>query len=185
MQASWETYATDLANAPTDEVLVAVYNKLVTDLKIKLDGPARVVFARDTRASGPGLAASLWDGLTAAGAQFTNYGFLTTPQLHYLVHSLNTQGTPISYGAPTEEGYYKKLCTAFTKAMKYRKTTSGVTVDCANGVGAPKLKELVKHLPNSSQGGVDVKIVNDDIHRPEMLNVQVRDILEANSPAEV
>jgi phosphoacetylglucosamine mutase len=58
--------------------------------------------------------------------------------------------------------------------MKGRKANGAVTVDCANGVGGPKLAELLKYLPKPSDGGVEIKIVNDDIIRPERLNHQVR-----------
>ena len=37
-------------------------------------------------------------------------GVLTTPQLHYMVRCINTNG---AFGAPTEEGYYHKLAAAF------------------------------------------------------------------------
>ena len=144
------------------------------DLRIKSDTPAKVVFARDTRASGPALVSALVDGLKASGAEYTDYGFLTTPQLHYMTRCINTAGTPYAYGDPSETGYYKKLAEAFKKAMKHQKINGGVTVDCANGVGAPKLKELIKYLPSSTEGGIDIKVVNDDISRPDMLNVQVR-----------
>ena len=57
--------------------------------------------------------------------------------------------------------------------MSGRKANGAVTVDCANGVGGPKLRELIKYLPNASEGGVEVKIVNDDVMQPERLNHQV------------
>ena len=37
-------------------------------------------------------------------------GQLTTPQLHYVVRCINTQG---KFGEPSEDGYYKKLVTSF------------------------------------------------------------------------
>ena len=39
-------------------------------------------------------------------------GLLTTPQLHYMVRCINTNGV---YGEATEIGYYTKLATAFLK----------------------------------------------------------------------
>ncbi|KAI9663347.1 MAG: Phosphoacetylglucosamine Mutase [Alyxoria varia] len=172
LDSSWEAYATELANAETDQALLNTYNKLSEDLTIKQDAPAKVVFARDTRASGAALVASLTDGLQAAEAEFTDYGLFTTPQLHYVTRCINTKGTTAEYGEPTAEGYYKKLASAFKVAMRFSKSTSGVTVDCANGVGAPKLQQLVKHLPSAADGGVDIKIVNTNVADPEMLNVQ-------------
>ncbi|KAL9057177.1 MAG: hypothetical protein Q9162_002505 [Coniocarpon cinnabarinum] len=172
LESSWENYATELANAHGDQAMLDVHNRLFTDLKVKPDTAAKIVFARDTRASGPALVASLLDALHAVGAEYKDYGFLTTPQLHYMTRCLNTEGTDYSYGAPNEEGYYSKLAMAFVGAMKHKKINGAVTVDCANGVGAPKLKELIKHLPSSGQGGIDIHVVNDAIAQPDMLNVQ-------------
>lgn len=115
----------------------------------------------------------LVDALNAAGAKYTDYKLLTTPQLHYLVRCHNTQGTAFEYGEVSEEGYYKKLSDAFKQAMKYKKLKGALTVDCANGVGGPKLRELLKYLPGKSSG-VDIKVVNDDVLRPEVLNKDVR-----------
>lgn len=172
LEASWESYATELSNAPSDKQMLQAYNKLAADLKIKPDTPARVYFARDTRASGPALIVSLIDALRATATEYHDFGFLTTPQLHYIVRCINTKGSPTEYGDPTEKGYYTKIAVAFERAMKHRKSKGILTVDCANGVGAPKLLELIKHLKPASEGGVDIRVVNDDISRPDMLNVQ-------------
>ena len=152
--------------------MLAVYNRILNDLKLKPDGPANIVFARDTRASGPALVASLVDALKATGATYKDYGFLTTPQLHYMTRCINTEGTDYAYGSPDEGGYNSKLADAFVRSMKHKKITGPVIVDCANGVGAPKLKELIKHLPSAKDGGIDIHVVNDDIASPDMLNVQ-------------
>lgn len=142
-------------------------------MKVKPECSARVIFARDTRASGPHLVAALVEGLNAVGAEHTDYKILTTPQLHYLTRCLNTKGTQYEYGEPTEKGYYEKTAAAFKNAIKGRKTNGAVTVDCANGVGGPKLAELIKYLPKAAEGGIDIKIVNDDVLRLDRLNHQV------------
>ncbi|MCJ1438450.1 Phosphoacetylglucosamine Mutase [Xylographa pallens] len=171
LEASWEAHATKLANAPSDEDLVAIYDRLVKEQNLK-DVKPHVVFARDTRASGPRLVAALTAALDATDTEYTDYKLLTTPQLHYITRCLNTQGTPFDYGVPTEEGYYEKTAAAFKKAMQGRKPSGGVTVDCANGVGGPKLRELVRFLPLISEGGLEIRIVNDDVVSPERLNSQ-------------
>ena len=173
LEASWEAYATQLANADTDEALWETYNKLSESLKVKPDTPSRIVFARDTRASGPELVDALTDAFTAAASEYTDHKLLTTPQLHYLVRCLNTEGTQQEYGDPCEKGYYEKLSEAYTKVMKGRKTRGSVTVDCANGVGGGKLRELIRHLPSTNEGGIEIKVVNDDVQHPERLNHQV------------
>lgn len=172
LESSWEAYSTQLANAKNEDV-VAVYRKLEKDLKINPETPARAIYARDTRPSGPGLVRALIDALEATSTEFTDYKLLTTPQLHYLTRCTNTEGTPQSYGDVSEKGYYEKLSKAFVRAMKGKKTVGPVTVDCANGVGGPKLAELLKYLPKGSEGGVDIKIINDDVLKAEVLNHEV------------
>ena len=140
---------------------------------MKAENPARVIFARDTRASGPHLVGALVEALNATSTEYTDYKILTTPQLHYLTRCLNTKGTQYEYGEPTEKGYYNKTAQAFEKAMKGRKPSGAVTVDCANGVGGPKLAELRKYLPKAAEGGVEITIVNDDVLKSERLNHQV------------
>ncbi len=163
-----------MANASTDQELAETYNQLCAELKVKAENPARVIFARDTRASGLRLVASLLEALKATGTEYTDHKILTTPQLHYLTRCINTKGTQYEYGEPTEKGYYQKTAEAFKKAMQGRKANGAVTVDCANGVGGPKLAELRKYLPKAAEGGVDINIVNDDVLKPERLNYQVR-----------
>lgn len=172
IQAEWEAYATKLANAPLDKV-ADVYNELIKEIDVKTDNPARVVFARDTRASGSRLVTILSAALTATQVEYVDFKFMTTPQLHYIVRSKNTLGTPYEYGEPTEKGYYEKLGAAFKKVMKSVKVQGNLTVDCANGVGGPKLRELIKYLPPVDQGGVDIKVVNDNVIDPDSLNFDV------------
>jgi phosphoacetylglucosamine mutase len=152
---------------------VEAYDRLTSELKIDPEVKARVVFARDTRASGPHLVSALLAALEASGTEHTDYKLLTTPQLHYITRCLNTKGTPYEYGEPTEQGYYKKTAAAFKAAMGNKKFNGPVTVDCANGVGGPKLRELIKYLPSPSDGGLEIKVVNDDVVKPERLNHQV------------
>ncbi|KAF5867524.1 putative n-acetylglucosamine-phosphate mutase protein [Botrytis fragariae] len=166
LENSWEAYSTQLANAKNEDV-VNVYRKLEKDLKINPETPARVIYARDTRPSGPKLVAALIAALEATGTDYTDYKLLTTPQLHYLTRCTNTEGTPQAYGDVSEVGYYEKLAKAFERAMKGKKATGSVTVDCANGVGGPKLAELIKYLP---KGILDIKVLNDDVLKAESLN---------------
>ncbi|KAI9831567.1 MAG: hypothetical protein M1819_004798 [Sarea resinae] len=181
LEASWEAYATQLANAPSDEALLEVYNKLEADQKIKPDVTSRVIFARDTRASGPSLVSALVDALQATNTEYDDHKILTTPQLHYSVRCINTQH---EYGEPTEKGYYEKLSKAFRKAIQGRHPKGAVTVDCANGVGGGKLRELIKYLPSAAEGGVEINVVNDDVLRPETLNHQCgADFVKTNQRA--
>lgn len=90
-----------------------------------------------------------------------------------MVRCINTLNSPYEFGEPTEEGYYKKTANAFKSIMHGRSIVGSVTVDCANGVGGPKLRELIKYLPSAKDGGIDIKVVNDDVVKPEALNLDV------------
>jgi phosphoacetylglucosamine mutase len=165
--------STEMANKATPEDVFKYYSEIAAKFKIDAGAPARVVVARDTRASGARLLGCVQDGLKGAGAEVKDYGFLTTPQLHYMVRCLNTEGTKDAYGEPTEKGYYEKFSAAFKTALKGKKPSGSLTVDCANGVGGPKLQELIKYLP-SKEEALEIFVVNDNVIKPESLNVDVR-----------
>ncbi|KAK9491925.1 hypothetical protein V1508DRAFT_420368 [Lipomyces doorenjongii] len=169
LEASWETYATKFANAETDDELTKEYLAVAEALKINLDSPSNVVFARDTRASGPALVAALKDGLRAAAADYADYRILTTPQLHYIVKCINTGKSATPYGDPSEQGYFDKLSTAFKIVAKGKPKPPIVTVDAANGVGGPKLKELARCIGSDY---LDINVVKDEIDAVERLNFQ-------------
>lgn len=176
LEQDWEVYATSLVNAKSDQDLLDTYKELAAKLKIDLSAPGRVIYGRDTRPSGHGLAVALADALEAIDIESTDYKILTTPQLHYLTRATNTHGTPQAYGDVSEVGYYEKFADAFVKALRGRKVQGQLTVDCANGVGGPKLAEFLKYVPKDKTG-LDVKIVNDDVLRPEVLNLDVSSFL--------
>ena len=79
---------------------------------------------------------------------------MTTPQLHYVVYAAN-RGMPCG-----EEDYFERLAGAFKTLASSSTATAGdedaddrteietetVFVDCANGVGAAKLRTLASLL---------------------------------------
>lgn len=183
LEQDWELHATRIVNCSSDEEVLQVYRAMAEKLKIDIKAPGRVVYGRDTRPSGHKLVAALADACEATGTDYTDYKILTTPQLHYLTRCVNTEGTPKAYGKVSEAGYYEKLSEAFVRAMRGRKVQGQLTVDCANGVGGPKLVELLKVIPKGVTG-LDVRVVNDDVLRPEVLNLDVRGnlITDWNTP---
>ena len=117
LEAAWENHATNFANAPTtNDFIEAVFN-LINLTNIDITKPARVVYARDTRPTGPALVAAFEDGLRAMFAEARNEGVKTTPVLHYLVRCINSKGTDDQYGVDSEEGYMTKLSEAFKKLV--------------------------------------------------------------------
>jgi phosphoacetylglucosamine mutase len=116
------------------------------------------------------LSQALTDGLNAFEAESTDYELKTTPQLHYLVRCFNTEGTNAPYGTPTQDGYYEKMAVSFRQLMQGKRKPSRLTIDCANGVGAPKLAEFFKVLGDAN---LEVKLVNTNVQDPKKLNFQV------------
>ena len=172
LEQEWEGYATKLVNCTTDQELVDTYKALAAQLKVDVTTAGKVVYGRDTRPSGHKLVGALADALEATGTEYVDYKILTTPQLHYLTRATNTEGTPESYGKVSEVGYYEKFADAFVRALRGRKVNGPLTVDCANGVGGPKLSEFLKYIPKD-KAPFEVKVVNDDVLRPEVLNLEV------------
>ena len=170
LEQEWEVFATKLVNAPTHEELADYFFQLAESQRIDLKSTGKVIGGRDTRPSGIKLVTALSDALAATNTTFVDYKILTTPQLHYLTRAVNTEGTPKSYGEVSEAGYYKKITEAFYRALRGRRVSGTLSVDCANGVGGPKLSELLKHH-DSSKTGLEVKVCNDDVLRPEVLNL--------------
>ncbi|XP_063964130.1 phosphoacetylglucosamine mutase-like [Lytechinus pictus] len=155
----WERYATWMANS-SDEDLDSTVKKVTKEAEVDLSVPANVFIARDTRPSSVSLAQSLKDGVTAMESQLTDYGLLSTPQLHYMVRCYNTKQ---AYGQHTEQGYYKKLAHAFQSLHKLNDVGGGdysnqILLDGANGVGALKVMQFLNHMESSI---LNITVCND------------------------
>ncbi|KAJ2664874.1 hypothetical protein IWW48_000488 [Coemansia sp. RSA 1200] len=167
LQQSWESHCTRIANAESDADVVAVLAAVAESEGIDLEVTPRVAYARDTRPSGPMLQTALEGGLAALGALATNYGVVTTPQLHYFVRCTNTAGTAAEYGDATEAGYYKKYGDAFLRLVDGKTVPTQLHIDAANGVGAPQVRKLAAAL---SSPYLDIVVSNGDTTTPGQLN---------------
>lgn len=157
LENTWERIATDLVNID-DKDLVPALHKIIKEQRINETAPATIILGRDTRKSSPRLAEAAIQGINACHATLKDFGIVTTPQLHYLVASVNTNG---AYGDPSLSGYFKKLSTAFKNIRGSRinngKYSAELQLDAANGVGALAMKEFQEHL----KGFLRVNICND------------------------
>eukprot|EP00057_Strongylocentrotus_purpuratus_P007207 XP_011661681.1 PREDICTED: phosphoacetylglucosamine mutase [Strongylocentrotus purpuratus] len=156
---NWEGYASRMANS-SDEDLECTVKTVVKEAQVDILAPANVFIARDTRPSSVVLAQSLKDGVTAMEGQLTDYGLLSTPQLHYMVRCYNTKQ---AYGQHTEQGYYQKLAHAFHSLHKLNDAGGGdysnqILLDGANGVGALKVMQFLNHLETSL---LNITVCND------------------------
>lgn len=166
LEASWETIATDLANADNSSLREKLQNTCTSE-NIGLFVPATVIIGRDTRKTSPRLLELARQGVEALNGTVVNLGLVTTPQLHYAVVCTNTNG---AYGEPTLQGYYSKLTTMFKSIRGAERDNKNymnvIRLDVANGVGAVAAKEFQKHL----EGSLDMMIFNDG---SEQLNHKV------------
>lgn len=164
LEASWERHATYLANSlPTE--LVPNIEALVKELNIDLAIPAKVVLGMDSRESSPRLLAATIDGIESVpGSTYVDYGLFTTPQLHYVTRTLNDP----AFGKCLEDGYFEKLADAF-KAIVGEDGQVDITIDSANGVGAPKVKQLLKTYLKDQ---ISYELVNNEFELPSMLNYE-------------
>ncbi len=115
----------------------------------------RVLVARDTRESGRALADETLAGVRAMDVEAVDCGIATTPQLHYYVLATNS-------GAPdSEHDYYARLAAGYAALTEEEEeeededvenierapgsrvdASPPLVIDCADGVGAQKLKLL-------------------------------------------
>lgn len=170
LEQSWESYATELANADESELPNIIYS-IIKNEDIDFAGnTVKTVIARDTRPSGENLAIAVQDGINCMGAKYLDLGIQTTPILHYVTRCLNTLDQPDKfYGEPTPEGYYKKLAEAFNRATNGKSKLSTLTIDCANGVGAVSARNFAKALGTEH---IDFVVANDAIDKADKLNYE-------------
>lgn len=112
----WEPHATLLANCGTTDVLISTFFDLVHHTRVDLSSSASIIYARDTRPSGPSLVAAFEAGLSVfeghgQGLKRVDLGVQTTPVLHYVVRATNARNG--EEGSPSVEGYYERMTGAF------------------------------------------------------------------------
>ena len=157
LESAWEKIATDLVNV-NDSNLVPTLRKVIKDEGINETAPATIILGKDTRRSSLWLADAAIEGINACNATLKDFGVVTTPQLHYLVVAVNTNGR---YGDSSLSGYYQKLTTAFKKIrgtqINNDKYSAELQLDAANGVGALAMKDFQEYL----KGFLTVHVFND------------------------
>ncbi|CAJ0579235.1 unnamed protein product, partial [Mesorhabditis spiculigera] len=139
MEVAWEVYATDLANT-SDEALLAKMEELKALAPSERQEKAAVVCAVDTRPSGIHLASCVASGVSLLDVDYEFLDQLTTPQLHYAVRVANDP----DYGPAGPGGYERRFKEAYyqLKELIPKAKPSILKLDCANGMGAPKAREL-------------------------------------------
>ena len=125
---------------------------------------AHVFLAKDTRESSPILLAAVKKGLDCLNVPYTDFGLLTTPQLHYIVAHHKKDYTSECYIAHKTKEYIEFIALCDLKADgPYQRE---IVLDCANGVGAIPMQEVVKILDPY----LKITLINTDTKNKAKLN---------------
>lgn len=167
---SWESKATDLANLVSN----GKHEDILARIKELTKNPTcqpSLVLGRDSRSSGPHLLSCLLaSAKNLFEAKITDYGLLSTPQLHFLTNQITTSnGTEEIH----EAKYYDFFLTAWKNIMALhnikeipQSVFKVLTIDTANGIGGPKMQKLLEQWPISDQ----VNLINNDWKEADLLN---------------
>ncbi|WBW71708.1 N-acetylglucosamine-phosphate mutase [Schizosaccharomyces osmophilus] len=165
LSMDWEEKCTKLANVTSKSEL----ELLIKEYLVPSTFQPTVVIGMDTRPSSPRLSELSKVILDELSTAYKDYGFVTTPQLHWIVKLINQNS---SYSIPSNPPplvlYYDSLCNAYANIFSsftvlHRPT---LTVDCANGVGSLPLKELSKRLKDY----INIRLINNDPCTSKYLN---------------
>lgn len=166
LSQSWEPYCEKLVNAPTLEAFLdIIQSELMQDQNISPESVAsikpRVCVGRDTRPHSAELAKCLKEGIKAFKGKIQDLGEVTTPQLHFVVQTLNASTTPLD-SEQAKMVYAETLSKGFLHLLSPEKDmTIPIVVDASCGVGSLALKETLQYLNSvtiSNTAGKDVRV---------------------------
>lgn len=170
LDQNWEPLATEIANKASLSS-IQDFEKYLThklsEFTLNTSYQPILVVGRDSRESGPHLLECLIaSAKTIMKAKIIDYGLLTTPQLHFLTNETNINN---SDNVPESE-YYTYFLNAWSNITKLHNVieifSSTLTIDAANGIGGPKMQEMLKSWSAAKQ----VTLINNQWQNPELLN---------------
>jgi phosphoacetylglucosamine mutase len=184
---SWEHWCTAAANAATGADLVSVIKKCANTIQLddvpQLESPCGLILlGRDTRESGLSIAAAAADILSSVLAvPFTDFGVLTTPQLHFLVAKSNDSDTTAK--DIQLDAYHEQVISSLEYLFAHQGTEKKadvlvpqrVVIDCANGVGTLGVQRLIAYSQSRAKGDIlgnyfSFELVNYSCENPSVLN---------------
>jgi len=144
------------------EAKASTVSEIVKNEEPKTKWP-EVYVGCDTRESSPLLVAAVIKGIKAMRVPYTDFGVVTTPQLHYLVANHEKKLKADDYvrdfsnafnefcelSGPAKPGYEPSIC-----------------LDCANGVGASTFAKFVPKVKHA----FETNMINTDTNKKQILN---------------
>ena len=173
----WEEYSTHLCQiSDPQEFIVEVVNIVNRNPPCSTIGSARVIIGYDTRCSSVEFANICKVGVLSCGVEAIEAGLVTTPELQYHVHLINMPGTYHTFPAKSDMYILNLLHTFRDLVSECNHPETHLHVDCANGVGAYKLKVLapmlsryglVLHLYNTGEGRLNHLCGSDYVEKQQ------------------
>ncbi|GMH35308.1 hypothetical protein BSKO_03176 [Bryopsis sp. KO-2023] len=158
LDQGWEEHATVLANATTLEDIVSFCAR-IRDLEgfTPLKSTSEVIVGYDSRPTSKELAQGAKDGIELMGIKVVEgSGPQTTPQVHFRVWRRY-------HGHSYEEfQWFKYLAGGYMRMARGTDSNhlGSLSVDCANGIGAPKMEHLANHCPGAVPQGFSFDLRN-------------------------
>lgn len=122
-----------------------------------------VYIGRDTRTSSRALVDVVKVGLEVLKVPYTDFGIVSLPQMYYLVANSSSGATPDSYINTMVEPYLEFMNSITKRDKAYMQR---VTVDCANGVGAILMEQIVPLVKDH----LVIDLINTAVGEDELLN---------------
>ncbi|VDL94577.1 unnamed protein product [Schistocephalus solidus] len=141
-----ETGLVEFVKIPPSELTSWMKRHLPQDLDLTVS--PRVFVGCDTRATSAELAEEVCQAAQASGAVCTNYGLVTTPQLHlYVQRQVGYHLSSSFHLLVCEVAYTAEMAQRFAAALALlRGGTHHLNVDCAHGVGGIAVASLAAYL---------------------------------------
>lgn len=182
LDTNWESDCTELANEDEHNVVNYISKLMQQHVSDGVESTARprVFIGRDTRASSAPLSLLLQQSIEAMHGQCTDFGLVTTPQLHYMVRCANTAAATAAASPPVLQQYYNDITRAFQQALElshslptdYQNKLQPLLVDCSNGVGSYSMLQIQKLL--APQCAIQlINTVDEQLHSSGVLNHRV------------
>lgn len=177
LDRAWEPFVTSVANASSAEDLLRVIEDFTSKQPLVVDSHGvamqraahgRVHVARDTRATGAEILAAFLSGMNAIGSAITvvDHGCLTTPQLHTMVYLDSVEGV----AGVSSTDYYLRVVSSMKCLYPTTAQRQTVVVDCANGIGALALQDLIDSDSEYFSQRFNFVLLNADTKNSEALN---------------
>ena len=184
LPASWEKCAEIIALAPDISGVLrkladlAVHHKLYRGVFSKI----QIYCGQDSRPMGMDMFVASKAVLNCIGVGVIDCGMTTTPELHYYVYSYyeglrnyekkGTQEKDILHAISSPLKYEEWISKAFRNlhqlhSSRHSGRSYTIHVDCANGVGAYRMRQIARLLPSH----ITLNLYNTEYTMPHTLNV--------------